>query len=130
MVESLVEGDMVRILNEWGIEVTDTINRRSGKRDGIDYEFDIIAINGTEIVIIEVKTTLRKEDVIDSLDKLTLAKKWMPEYDNKKKYGAVTFISEDSGVGILAEKKGLFVIRATGDSATIANSEQFQPKVW
>ncbi|MCA1917705.1 hypothetical protein, partial [Methanospirillum hungatei] len=74
LVESLVEGDILTILNQWGIEVTDTIKRRSGRRDGVDYEFDIIAINGSEIVIIEVKTTLRPEDIRHFLKKLSQAK--------------------------------------------------------
>jgi len=30
----------------------------------------------------------------------------------------------------MAEKKGLFVIRATGDSASIVNTDDFVPKIW
>jgi len=130
LVESLVEGDILTILNQWGIEVTDTIKRRSGRRDGVDYEFDIIAINGSEIVIIEVKTTLRPEDIRHFLKKLSQAKNWMPEYADKKLYGAVAFISEDAGTAAMAEKNGLFIIRATGDSASIVNRDGFQPKIW
>lgn len=130
LVESLVEGDIITILNQWGIEVTDTIKRRSGRRDGVDYEFDIIAINGSEIVIIEVKTTLRPEDIRHFLKKLSQAKNWMPEYADKKLYGAVAFISEDAGTAAMAEKNGLFIIRATGDSASIVNRDGFQPKIW
>jgi len=130
LVESLVEGDIITILNQRGIQVTDTLKRRSGRRDGIDYEFDIIAINGSEIVIVEVKTTLRPEDIKNFLKKLKQAKNWMPEYSDKKVYGAVAFISEDSGTAALAEKNGLFVIRATGDSAAIVNTKDFVPKVW
>jgi len=130
LVESLVEGDVITILNQRGIDVTDTIKRRSGRRDGVDYEFDIIAINGTEIVIVEVKTTLRPEDIRDFVDKLKQAKKWMPEYSEKKVYGAVAFISEDAGTAAMAEKNGLFVIRATGDSARIVNGNTFIPKSW
>ena len=130
LVESLVEGDIVTILNQWGIEVTDTIKRRSGRRDGVDYEFDIIAINGSEIVVIEVKTTLRREDIRHFLKKLSQAKNWMPEYADKKLYGAVAFISEDAGTAAMAEKNGLFVIRATGESASIVNRDDFQPKSW
>ncbi len=130
LVESLVEGDIIAILNQRGIQVTDTLKRRSGRRDGIDYEFDIIAINGSEIVIVEVKTTLRPEDIRNFLKKLKQAKNWMPEYSDKKVYGAVAFISEDSGTAALAEKNGLFVIRATGDSAAIVNTKDFVPKVW
>ncbi|QXO94373.1 hypothetical protein KSK55_13735 [Methanospirillum purgamenti] len=130
LVESLVEGDIISILNQRGIKVTDTIKRRSGRRDGVDYEFDIIAINGTEIVIVEVKTTLRPEDIRGFLKKLRQAKNWMPEYSDKRVYGAVAFISEDAGTAAMAEKNGLFVIRATGDSASIVNNNSFVPKIW
>ena len=130
LVESLVEGDILTLLNQRGIKVTDTLKRRAGLRDGVNYEFDIIAINGTEIVIVEVKTTLRSEDIRQFLDKLKQAKKWMPEYSDKKVFGAVAFISEDAGTATMAEKNGLFVIRATGDSASIVNTKSFVPKAW
>ena len=130
LIESLVEGDIITLLNQRGIKVTDTLKRRAGHRDGINYEFDIIAINGSEIVIVEVKTTLRPDDIRHFLDKLTQAKNWMPEYSDKKVFGAVAFISEDAGTGAMAEKSGLFVIRATGDSATIVNTNDFVPKSW
>ncbi|MDD3135436.1 MAG: hypothetical protein PHF64_02935 [Methanoregula sp.] len=130
LVESLVEGDIITLLNQRGIEVTATIKRRAGCRDGINYEFDIIAINGNEIVIIEVKTTLRPGDIRDFLKKLKQAKNWMPEYSDKKIYGAVAFLTEDSGTSSLAERKGLFVIRATGDSASIVNRIDFVPQCW
>jgi len=130
LVESLVEGDIVNLLNQKGINVTDIIKRREGRRDGIDYEFDIIAINGSEMVIVEVKTTLTPEDIGQFLKKLTQAKDWMPEYADKIVYGAVAFISEDTGSSVMAEKNGLFVIKATGDSASIVNADNFVPKSW
>jgi len=130
LIESLVEGDVISILNQRGIVVTDTLRRRAGRRDGIEYEFDIIAINGSEIVIIEVKTTLRPEDIKNFVRKLEQAKHWMPEYRDKQVYGAVAFLTEDAGTSAMAEKKGLFVIRATGDSASIINADDFIPKTW
>ena len=130
LVESLVEGDIVNLLNQKGINVTDIIKRREGRRDGIDYEFDIIAINGSEIEIVEVKTTLRPKDIRHFLKKLAQAKDWMPEYADKIVYGAVAFISEDTGSSAMAEKNGLFVIKATGDSASIVNADNFVPKSW
>ncbi|MGV8108444.1 hypothetical protein [Methanospirillum sp.] len=130
LVESLVEGDIITILNQRGIHETETLKHRSGRREGIDYEFDIIAINGSEVVIIEVKTTIRPEDIRNFLKKLKQAKNWMPEYSDKRVYGAALFISEDLGTAAMAEKNGLFVIRATGDSANIVNINDFVPKVW
>ena len=130
LVESLVEGDIVTLLSQRGINVTDTIKRRKGRRDGINYEFDIITINDFEMVIVEVKTTLRSEDIRHFLKKLVQAKDWMPEYADKIVYGAVAFISEDAGSSAMAENNGLFVIKATGDSASIVNADNFVPKYW
>ncbi len=130
LVESLVEGDILTLLNQRGIKVTDTIKRRKGRREGVDYEFDIIVINGSEIVIVEVKTTLRPGDIRHFLKKLKQAKNWMPEYADKIVYGAVAYISEDAGTAAMAEKNGLFVIKATGDSANIVNTDDFVPKNW
>lgn len=128
LMESLVEGDLVRILNERGILVSDTTNRRKGRRDGKDYEFDIIAHNGHEITIVEVKTTLRPEDVKWFVDKLAQAKTFLPEYANYTIYGAVAYLQANAGAPQFAEKSGLFVIRATGDSAAIINATDFTPK--
>ena len=130
LVESLVKGDIVTLLSQRGINVTDTIERRKGRRDGINYEFDIITINDFEMVIVEVKTTLRSEDIRHFLKKLVQAKDWMPEYADKIVYGAVAFISEDAGSSAMAENNGLFVIKATGDSASIVNADNFVPKYW
>ncbi|MBN3034303.1 MAG: hypothetical protein JW861_01855 [Bacteroidales bacterium] len=63
LVESLVDGDLVRLLNEKDIPVERTVQRSKGNRAGNSFEFDLIAINHKEIVIVEVKTTLRPDDV-------------------------------------------------------------------
>ena len=44
----------------------------------------------------------------------------MPEYGDKRAYGAVAYLKADEGSAVYAEK-GLFVIRATGSSASITN---------
>jgi len=46
LMESLVEGDLIRLLNERQVRIRDTSTRRKGHRDGESYEFDIIAHNG------------------------------------------------------------------------------------
>ena len=71
LMESLVEGDRVNLLIQRGILIADTTTRLKGKQPGGGhYEFDIIAHNGEEVVVVEVKTTLRPDDVKNFLDKL------------------------------------------------------------
>ena len=130
LVESLVEGDLIKLLNEKGIEVQQTLQRVKGNKDGQNYEFDIIAVNGHEIVIVEVKTTLRVDDVNDFHEKLWKAKRYMPDYTNKKIYGGMAFITADGSSDRMAEKLGFFVIRDTGNSSSITNQKDFKPKAF
>ena len=130
LIESLVEGDLIKLLNEHAIAVEKTLQRVKGNKDGQNYEFDIIAVNGHEIVIVEVKTTLRVDDVNDFHEKLWKAKRYLPEYIDKKIYGGVAFITADGASDRMAEKLGFFVIRATGNSSSIINQKDFKPKAF
>ena len=127
LIESLVRGDLVNILKNRGIDVHDTSERRKGNHEGENYEFDIIAHNGTEIVIVEVKTTLRVNDVKSFLSKLSKTKLWLAEYKNFKIYGAIAYLKAEEASDIMAMNNGLFSIRATGNSAAITNSDDFVP---
>jgi Holliday junction resolvase-like predicted endonuclease len=129
-IESLVEGNLISLLRSKGIDVHETSQRRKGTYNGKQFEFDIIAHNGNEIVIVEVKSTLNVSAVKEFLDELPNAKSWMHEYKNFKIYGAVAYLRADEDSVLFAERQGLFAIRATGDSAVIVNNENFVPKEW
>ncbi|WP_133510340.1 hypothetical protein [Candidatus Thiosymbion oneisti] len=128
LVESLVEGDLVRLLGKRGIRINDTSTRRKGSRNGESYEFDIIAHNGEEIVIVEVKTTLRVGPVEKFIAHLHRAKHYLPEYSAHTVLGAVAYLRAEQASDQYAQNQGLFVIRATGDSAAIINPTDFQPR--
>ena len=128
LVEALVDGKVVELLNGRGIEVEQTSQRCEGVYEGKTQEIDILAINGTEIVAVEVKTTLRPEDIGIFENKLKVLKLWMRQYAEKKIYGAVAYIRADAGSAKLAAKRGLFVIRAVGESARLINSPNFKPR--
>ena len=130
LVESLVEGDLVPILNSRGIEVRHTEQRVKGRRNGDHFEFDIIAVDGIKIVIVEVKTTLRPKHVRHFLQKLDRAKEYTPQYKNHIVLGAMAWLRVEAEADVMAERQGLFVIRATGKSASIVNSGNFTPRSW
>ena len=130
LVESLVEGDLPRVMQERGIMVKRTVERAKSDDDK-GYEFDIIAVNGDVCVVVEVKTTLRPDDITEFLRKLRHFRKWMPEYAGKERvFGAVAYIRVHSNSDKMAEKNGLFTIRATGKSAKIVNPKGFEPKAF
>ncbi|MFZ1515993.1 MAG: hypothetical protein WAT21_11375 [Saprospiraceae bacterium] len=129
-VESLVNGNLIHILRSKGIDVHDTTQRRKGEHNGRQFEFDIIAKNGSEIVIVEVKSTLNVQAVKDFLDELSQVRDWLEEYKDFKLYGAVAFLTADEESPLFSERQGLFVIKATGDSAILVNKDDFRPKEW
>ena len=130
LVESLVEGDLVTLMRERRVAVDSIHERAHGRRNGEHYEFDIVAGNGAEVVVVEVKTTLRSEDVTHFLGKLRRFTVYEPRYRGERIYGAVAYLKADGAVTKYAERQGLFVIRATGDSASIINAEDFEPAVF
>ncbi len=130
LIESLVEGDLIHLLNEKGVLVKETMERVKGNHEGTSFEFDIIAINGKEIVVVEVKTTLRPNDVEHFISKLKNVKLWLEYFSDKTVYGAMAYLRADAGSNRMAENKGLFTIKATGSSASVGNRKDFVPRTF
>ena len=128
LMESLIRGDLVKLLRQKGIKVERTLTNITNESQEEPWEFDIIAVNGKEIVIVEVKTSLGVRDVKYFLKKLSKIKQYLREYKDRVIYGAVAYLKKQTGVDVFAEKEGLFVIRATGSSASITNKKSFKPK--
>ena len=127
LMESLVEGDILKLFRARGIKVHNTSMRRKGKYEGQNFEFDIIAHNGTETVFVEVKTTLKVKDVKDFIVKMKNVRTWLNMDEDEVIYGAVAFLQADASSELYAQNQKLFVIRATGDSAAIINDSDFIP---
>ena len=126
LMEALVDGDLVKLLKKRNIQVDHTHTNRKGK----DYEFDIVAVNGDEVVVVEVKTTLKVKDVDYFKTKIDRFTDLCSEYKGKKIYGAVAYLKADQSSNTYAERQGFFVIRATGSSASITNPQDFKPKIF
>lgn len=129
-VEELVEPAVLRLFQSKGIDVKEVYPRARVKRDGIAMEIDILAVDDTDLVIVECKSRLSQDDVNEFLEKLTRFKIAFPHYKSYRVYGAVAGIEINEGVDRYAYKKGLFVIKPTGDTVAIANDANFQPMTW
>ena len=132
-MESLVEWKLVKIFQDREIDITQTHARSQSewRKPGgrvEKREFDIIIANGTEVVVVEVKTTLTPKDVKGFLKTLKNFKNYFPRYKTETVYGAVAYLKSENKAHLLAEEEGLFLIRATGDSASIINKKDFKPK--
>ena len=139
-LESLVKGDLVKLLSERNIKV-DIVRSRLVAFDSNQRklgDFDLVAVNGKEIVAVEVKTTLTKEKVKKSIDQLKMFKTHFPEYGDRVVMGGVAFLCEPESEEAMsaakyAEENGLFVILSPGGNVnvtTISNSKDFKPRAF
>jgi predicted nuclease with RNAse H fold len=115
-VEELVEPAVLRLFQEKGIDIKEVYPRARVKRQGI--------------AMVECKSRLSKDDVDEFIEKLTRFKIAFPHYQNYQAYGAVAGIEINEGIDRYAYKKGLFVIKPSGDTVDIINDADFQPNTW
>jgi len=126
-VEEIVEPAVVRLFQERGIDVTQTMSRLKSKRPGAAMEIDIVAVNGSELVAVECKSRLSRDDVDDFVSRLQRFKVAFPQFREFRVYGAVAGIEIDQGIDVYAYRRGLFVIKQSGETVKIINDAQFQP---
>ncbi|TRU20724.1 MAG: DUF3782 domain-containing protein [Microcystis aeruginosa Ma_QC_B_20070730_S2] len=126
-IEEMVEPAVVQLFQERGIDVTQTMSRLKSKRPGAAMEIDILAVNGSELVAVECKSRLSKDDVDDFLDRLQRFKLAFPQFRDFQVYGAVAGIEIDQGIDSYAYRRGLFVMKQSGETVKIINDVQFQP---
>ena len=131
-IENLVEGDLVNLLAPWDIKVNKVQpNLRYSTVEGIPKgEFDLVAINSTEVVVIEVKSTLKDVDIGKFIGKLKKFKEFFPEYKDKMIYGGVAYLRATKEALERAKNEGLFIIKAPGGEckiSTITNEKGFKP---
>ena len=129
-VEELVEPAVLRLFQEKGINIKEVYPRARVKRQGIAMEIDILAVDDTDLVMVECKSRLSQDDVDEFIEKLTRFKIAFPHYQNYRAYGAVAGMEINEGIDRYAYKKGLFVIKPSGDTVAIINDADFQPNTW
>ncbi len=103
--------------------------RRNVKRKGIA-EFDIVAINGGRILVVEVKNKLEKR-MVDRFveERLPQFKELFPEYRDLKLEGGIGALVVKDEVGRYAEKAGLYVLTQTNEGgAALLNRGDFNPR--
>ncbi len=129
-VENFVAPGIVQIFQDWGIQVYKTAQRVKARQGGKHLEIDVLATNGHEIVMVEVKSRLTQKHVRQCLKNLERFKTFFPEYKDHCLYGAIAAIEIDEQVDSFAHKQGLFVIQQAGNNIAISNPPTFKPRTW
>jgi len=105
--------------------------KRNLKRKG-EGEYDLVAVDGGRVLVVEVKNKLEKRMVDKFLEeKLPRFKELFPEYaDYDVVAGMGALVGKDE-VGRYAEKAGLDVLTQTDEGgAALLNREGFEPKTF
>ena len=129
-VEWQVRPVVVRLFQERGIAVHEFYPGASAQRDGEGTEIDLLVVNSTEAILVEVKSKLTQTDVDEHLERLSKFKRLMPRYGDVRAMGAVAGMVVPDDVARYAYRQGLFVMAQSGDSVVILNDATFQPRRW
>ncbi len=129
-VEWQVRPAAVRLFQERGIDVVELSSDLSVQKGDDGLEIDLLVVNGSEAIAIEVKSKLTQTDVDEHLERLDKFKKLLPRYQSLTILGAVAAMVIPSEVARYAYRQGLFVIAQSGDNLVILNDQKFKPKAW
>lgn len=129
-VEWQIRPACVRLFKERGIAVREFHGEMSSQRGEEGIEIDLLVVDTTEAIVIEVKSKLTQPDVDEHLERLAKFKHFFPRYQDVNLLGAVAGMVVPSDSARYAYRKGLFVIAPSGDDVVILNDSKFKPKVW
>ena len=135
-LENLVKGDLLKLLVARGVRVDRITPRLVAEfpRKRLVAEYDLVATNGQEAVVVEVKSTATVEKIDKFLKKLKAFREYFPEYGKKTIYGGIGYLCEPENdqreAAKYAEERGLFVILSPGGESSVtvlANAPDFKP---
>jgi len=133
-VTEMVKPKIVELFKEKGIEIETIVQSVEGHKDGKKfYEIDLLLINSDVAVVVEIKSSLSVEDVIEHLERLEKIQKVAPkriDLSGVTIYGAVAGMIVEQDADRFAYKKGLYVLRQKGNIVEIGNDPSFKPKEW
>ena len=103
--------------------------KRNLKKKGAG-EYDIVAVNGDFVLVIEVKNKLQKRMVDNFLEKrLPKFMEVFPEFRGRRLFGGIGALVVKDDVSRYAEKAGLYVLTQTSEGgAALINRKNFRAK--
>ncbi|MBK8754895.1 MAG: DUF3782 domain-containing protein [Candidatus Competibacteraceae bacterium] len=129
-VEGLVKPAVVRLFQARGIDIHEVYPDVEVDRGTEGIQIDLLVVNDTEAVLVEVKSKLTVADVDDHLERLAKFKRLLPRYAEVRAMGAMAAMVIPKEAARYAYRKGFFVLAQSGETVVILNDAQFQPKVW
>lgn len=128
--QEMVRPAVVQLFQDRGYDVHVVSPNVSIQRDGEAMEIDLLVTNDNVALVVECKSRLGVEDVLEHLLRLEKIKRLMPRLRDSRILGAVAGMVVLDEAARYAYRQGLFVLAQSGDAVIIRNDEQFQPREW
>ena len=129
IAEDLFRRNIPGILEKKGIAIEEVLfNLRTPET-----EFDLVALNGKELVLTEIKTRLRLSDIEKFVNKQipNFKEYFGKRYEGRKIIGALASLAIDAELEKEVEKTGLYLFTQTKEGgASLVNSPNFKPKFY
>ena len=128
ITEDLFRRNVAGILEQRGIRL-DSLEHNLKMPDA---EFDLVGFNGSQVILIEVKSRLQVQD-IDALifKQIPTFRRYFNDYKDHKLMGGLASLAIDEKLEKQVEKAGLFLFTQTKEGgASIANGPGFHPKFY
>ena len=117
LIEALATPACLNLFKKYDIGITQVYpGARKGKYPLGEMEVDMILCNTTVAVVVEVKTTCRKEDVEHFLKQMKHFKEAFHPFANYTIYTAVAAIKFNQSSDRIALSKGMFAIHCSGEN--------------
>ena len=130
--EEQVRPKILELFRQRGIDLEETHMHVRVEKDGKFFlEIDMLLVNTTYCVVVEVKNTLRHKDIDNHLLRLAKLKQTPGRtIQGTTMYGAVAGMIINEEVEHYAAKNGLFILKPKGDDIEIRNTSGFKPRTW
>jgi len=115
----------------FGIDIYKIESNMEWHKDGLEWEYDLVAINDKEIVVVEVKNKMNRQYLKRFVNiQLPRFKMFFPEYQNFTLYGGIGALIFDEKLEKEAEELWLFTFTQNGKNIRLNNKKSFRPKVY
>jgi hypothetical protein len=134
MAEGLMASDLYETFKALGLDFdqfTGNYKLKEKKTGRTLTEVDMLMINGTSAMAVEVKTTLTRGDVDKHIERMEILRsKPNSLFANRDMYGAVAGVKTSKFARQYAIDKGFYVIELTGNTIKVDMPEGWTPKTW
>jgi hypothetical protein len=129
LVEHIMTPDLPRKFKEFGFTF-DRVTTVKWALDGSIYaQIDGLLENGVQAMVVEIKTTLRRKDIDEHLERMEKVRVYADSRGDKREFlGALASTIIDKDTRHYALSKGFFVIEPSGEDVKI--TKPASEKVW